>query len=123
MDRKKIAENITSIIKKPWFKYVVAIVIFFVLILSLKDYNIFQYRKLKKQRTELEQRKAMYEEEIKQDSINTYKLQKDIHAMEKFGREKYLMKKENEDIFRIIQSSEEIKAIYKKLFLAFRKMY
>ena len=110
MDRKKIAENITSIIKKPWFKYVVAIVIFFVLILSLKDYNIFQYRKLKKQRTELEQRKAIYEEEIKQDSINTYKLQKDIHAMEKFGREKYLMKKENEDIFIIKQSSEEIKA-------------
>ena len=46
-------------------------------------------------------KKEFYIEEIKQDSINIIRLKTDMEAIEKYGREKYLMKKDNEDIFII----------------------
>jgi cell division protein FtsB len=49
----------------------------------------------------LNSRREFYLNEIKQDSINIIKLRTDMDAIEKFGREKYMMKKDNEDIFII----------------------
>lgn len=93
-------------------KYVIVTIIFILLIL-FSPYGIFQYRRLNNQRKELREKKIYYEDEIKRDSLNTIKLQKSIKEMERFGREKYMMKRENEDIY-IIKSAEDTTQINKK---------
>ena len=50
---------------------------------------------------ELEDRRDVIKQEIKSDSLRILELQKDIKTLEKFGREKYMMKKENEDRYVI----------------------
>ena len=73
----------------------------FILLLVLSENSIVYTYKLHKQLNEIKSRKEFYLNEIKQDSINTIKLKTDMDAIEKFGREKYMMKKDNEDIFII----------------------
>lgn len=71
----------------------------FILLLILSENSIVYTYKLHKQLNEIKSRREFYLNEIKQDSINIIKLRTDMDAIEKFGREKYMMKKDNEDIF------------------------
>ncbi len=73
----------------------------FILLLVLSENSIIYTYKLHKQLNEIKSRKEFYLNEIQKDSINTIKLKTDMDAIEKFGREKYMMKKDNEDIFII----------------------
>ncbi|MEE0982466.1 MAG: septum formation initiator family protein [Bacteroidales bacterium] len=82
-------------------KYLIATLVFAVLILFTPGYNIIYHNKLRKQLHELEDRRDVIKQEIKSDSLRILELQKDIKTLEKFGREKYMMKKENEDIYVI----------------------
>lgn len=86
-------------------KYVIVTIVFIYLILFSR-FGILEYRRLNNQRSELIDKKVYYENEIKKDSTNTIKLQKSIKEMERFGREKYMMKRETEDIY-IIKSAED----------------
>ena len=53
----------------------------------------------------LKQEKHFYLEEIKKDSILSQKLLSDTSEIEKFARENYLMKKEKEDVFLVIDTT------------------
>ena len=55
----------------------------------------------------LEDNKEYYKEEIKKDKAFIEKM-KDSAEMEKFAREKYYLKKENEDIY-IIENEDSLK--------------
>jgi hypothetical protein len=55
---------------------------------------------------DLEEQKAFYISEIKSDSTELFNLKNDSEEQEKFAREKFKMKKENEDIF-IIREKED----------------
>jgi cell division protein FtsB len=55
----------------------------------------------------LENNMEFYKEEIKKDKIFIEKM-KDSNEIEKFAREKYFLKKENEDIF-IIEHQDSLK--------------
>ncbi|MCH3923638.1 MAG: septum formation inhibitor [Bacteroidales bacterium] len=97
IDGKKVLNFIKN-------KYVIIGAIFIVLMLFSRNSSIIYFFKLNSQRRELEKRKEYYMDEIKNDSINTINIQKNLDAVEKFGREKYMMKKDSEDIF-IIKSN------------------
>lgn len=71
----------------------------FFLLLMLGENSLVYYYKLHKQLNELRTSKEFYLNEIKQDSINTIRLRTDMDAIEKYGREKYMMKRDNEDIY------------------------
>lgn len=73
----------------------------FALLLLLGENSFVYYYKLHKQLHQMEEKKEFYVKEMKQDSINIIKLKTDIDAIEKYGREKYMMKKDNEDIYII----------------------
>ncbi len=73
----------------------------FALLLLLGENSLVYYYKLHKQLRQIEEKKEFYSKEMKQDSINIIKLKTDIDAIEKYGREKYMMKKDNEDIYII----------------------
>lgn len=50
----------------------------------------------------LEKEKAIYEAKIKIARENLFDLSTNMNNLEKFAREQYFMKKENEDIFVIV---------------------
>ena len=98
---KQINPKLAKALKIIKNKYVLVIAAFVVLMLFSKETNVFYYHHLYKQNQALQNRKEFYINEIKKDSINTAVIQKDIQQAEKYGREKYLMKRDNEDIFII----------------------
>ncbi|MBQ0111822.1 MAG: septum formation initiator family protein [Bacteroidales bacterium] len=107
---KLIWEKIVWFVKeKSYGKYVIVGLIFLVALFFSKNNNLAYYFNVKSQKKELEQYKKNLEQEIKQDSINAVELQKNINAVEKFGREKYMMKRPNEDIYIIKPKSKATK--------------
>lgn len=91
-------------------KYVITILVFAILLLFSPNNNIIYYFKIKEQCKEVEQQKNFILEEIKEDSIRNADLEKNIKAKEKYGREKYLMKAANEDIY-VIKQQENISSV------------
>lgn len=89
-------------------KYLLALVAFLIW-LTFFDRNNFisqvRYgRTLNKQRLQ----KEFYKSEINKDSLALVELS-DSTRLEKFAREKYLFKKDNEDIYLIIEKEEKKK--------------
>ncbi len=98
---------------KPWLKfmsnkYVLILLFFVVWMLFLDNYSYLEHRLLNKQIDELDDNKKYYQEEIYKDEQNI-KLLKDTDQIEKYAREKYFMKKENEDIYIIEFEADRIK--------------
>src|ERR1051325_4310368 len=83
-------------------KYVLSIIVFFVwmMFFDRNDFiSQFSYRQdLKK----LETDKEYYQKEIEQNKKDYQELMSDPKHLEKFARERYMMKKDNEDIFLIV---------------------
>ena len=55
---------------------------------------------------DLEEKRNFYETEIQKDSIALHELTTNPKTQEKFAREKYFMKKDNEDVIVIIEEDE-----------------
>jgi len=65
--------------------------------------NLFDRFSDMKKLKELEKEKIYYENKIKEDQQRIYELTSDKDDIEKFARETYLMKKDNEDIFVVVE--------------------
>ncbi|MCD6179314.1 MAG: septum formation initiator family protein [Bacteroidales bacterium] len=90
-------------IPKLFNKYWISIGVLFVLLAFVDQYNFRAHYKLIKELRTLKKEKAFFQEEIKKDSTLYHNLFEDNENLEKFAREKYKMKKSNEDIFLIIE--------------------
>lgn len=82
-------------------KYVIATLVFAVIIIFLDDYGLMTTRKLNRQVRELRAEEQQLKKNIVQDSINAAALKGDMDAIEHYGRENYYMKRSDEDIFVI----------------------
>ncbi len=89
-------KNILRIISN---KYVIAITVFGVLMLFVDKNDIFVQRQRKKQLSDLLESKKFYQAEIDKTKKSLSDLRDNPAALEKYARETYLMKKDNEDIF------------------------
>lgn len=98
MDFKKILKKLNN-------KFVIATLIFAVMIIFVDQYNLFyqikNFKKLKKAKNQVE----YYEKEIKQQQETIERLHRDSALMEKIAREKYMMKRDNEVIY-VIEAKE-----------------
>ncbi|MEX2233122.1 MAG: septum formation initiator family protein [Cyclobacteriaceae bacterium] len=83
--------------------YVITLVIFFAWMLLLDSNNLVARYQLGSKLNSLEDEKAYYEQKIKEVEKDRSELFGDRESIEKFAREKYLMKKESEDIYVIIE--------------------
>ncbi|MEY2692927.1 MAG: Cell division protein FtsL [Bacteroidota bacterium] len=81
-------------------KYVWVLLFFCVWMLFLDNYSQLEHRELDKEIQELETNKKYYQDEIRKDQ-NQINALKDINQVEKYAREKYYMKRQNEDIYVI----------------------
>ena len=97
MVAKKIKEN--KIFKLLTNKYIV-ILIAFLIWMFFFDANVQLNKEFKKEIKELNTTINFYKKEIKKDKNTITELQ-DSLQLEKFAREQYLMKKDNEDIYII----------------------
>ena len=86
--------------------YFLSLVIFFGWMLLLDSNNLVARYQLRSKLNSLEEEKEYYEEKIREVRKDRSELFGDRESVEKFAREKYLMKKENEDLF-IVQKAEK----------------
>jgi cell division protein DivIC len=91
--------------KSPIFKiltniFVVILIPFIIWMLFFDENSYFIHRKFDKEIKDLESTISFYEGKISKDKETIKKLE-DSLELERFAREKYLMKKENEDIYII----------------------
>jgi cell division protein DivIC len=83
--------------------YVLTGLVFFIWMLFLDSNDFISRVKLSTKLRSIENEKAYYEEKIKEVEKDREELFGDRESIEKFAREKYLMKKENEDVFVIVE--------------------
>ncbi|MFL9838079.1 septum formation initiator family protein [Flavobacterium sp. ST-75] len=81
-------------------KYVLVLIGLAVWLMFLDNYSYFENRAINKELEELEENKEYYIQEIKKDSASIKQLNNPDQT-EKYAREKYYMKRENEDIYII----------------------
>jgi cell division protein DivIC len=83
-------------------KYILTLLVLIVWLLVFDRNNLIDRAKYLKALDEMEEQKIYYIEKIRHDSVRLNELRTDAENLEKFAREQYLMKKENEDIFVIV---------------------
>ena len=87
-------------------KYFLSLSAFVVWILFFDPRDVFSQMAHRQELNELQASKAWYQKEISKESIEAQKLRDNPATVEKYVRENYLMKRDNEDIFIIPEKSD-----------------
>jgi cell division protein DivIC len=112
-EKQKITKKTPKWFRWAKNKYVLILMFFIVWMLFFDDYAYLNHRVLNKEIQTLEKNRDYYQKEIEQDE-KQIQLLKNPDYIEKYAREQYFMKRENEDIFIIdIKETEENQEISK----------
>ena len=84
-------------------RYFISAAIFLVWIAFFDQNNLITQIQYRLELNKLEEEKEFYQEEIKQIRADLKELKTNPKTLEKFAREKYLMKKDEEEIFVIVE--------------------
>jgi len=93
----------------PWYIkniYFAIFALYIIWMLFVDTNNIFYQFKLSKKLNELEKQKIYYTEQIEEVENIKEELFSTDEKKEKFAREKYYMKKDNEDVFIIVEKEQ-----------------
>ena len=93
-------------------KYLLAIVFFAVWLTFFDRYDLITQSEFRNELNDLRTERKYYLQEINKNNEIMNALKNDSIALEKFAREKYLMKKDNEDIFVIENLNDTINEQY-----------
>ena len=104
---QKVKNFIKSLPKPIRNKYTITSILFLLWIFFLDDYNLINQKKMQDKINELVQQKEFYNSEIKSDSTELSELKNNPKQQERFAREKFLMKKGNEDVFIIRDNKDD----------------
>lgn len=88
-------------------KYIIATAVFLVVILFLDKNDFFTQLDRRNELRTLEKSKAYYSKEIASERKELEGLKNDPAILEKYAREKYLMKRDDEEIFLISEKPVE----------------
>ncbi|WP_163718053.1 FtsB family cell division protein [Mangrovibacterium lignilyticum] len=84
-------------------KWGITSVLFFIYILLINEHNLVQHFQNKAKLQQLIKQKEFLEEKIEADQTKIQELQTNQKNLEKFAREQFLMRKENEDVFVVVE--------------------
>lgn len=90
-------------------KYLLALVVFAVIMIFIDHNNLFEQYDRQRELKQLQAQKTYYENEIEKSKKALSDLNNNPQAIEKYAREKYFMKKDNEDLFIIQQEDSATK--------------
>ena len=106
--------QVTSIIGFFRNKYILALTVFAVLMLFVDHNDIFNQLYRKRQLNDLLASKKFYQQQIDQTKKNLSDLQNNSAALEKYAREKYLLKRDNEDLFVVSAPNDQKNSEHKQ---------
>ncbi len=98
----KVIKNILPKLKD---KYAISMLLFIVWISFFDDNNFIVQYHYKKKLSELQHDEEFYKKEIEKNKRDLYFLTSSPKNLEKFAREKFLMKKSNEDVFIFVDEN------------------
>ena len=84
-------------------KYSLTLIVFGIWMLLFDQNNLIMQFQNKWELWEMEDERAYYEEEIKHTKKDLEELTTDMGNLERFAREKYLMKRDNEEVFVFVE--------------------
>ena len=89
----------------PWLrnKYVLTIAVFTIWMLFFDQNNAVDRIRMTSEIRQLEEDREYYLEQIQKDSARLSELTTNKENLEKYAREQFLMKKDNEDVFVVIE--------------------
>jgi cell division protein FtsB len=99
---KKIFKKIFSVLRNY---YVLTIAFFIVWMVFFDTNNLLSQYDNKQELKELMLQKKYYLDEINKNKETTKDLTTDLIHLEKYAREKYLMKRDNEEIYLIVRDT------------------
>jgi cell division protein DivIC len=102
----KLLTHIPGFLKS---KYLIAFAAFCVVILFLDKNDVFTQLERRKELRELNQSKAYYTTQIAAEQKELEALRSNPATLEKYAREKYLMKKDGEDLFLVPENPDKTK--------------
>jgi len=91
-------DKIPSFLKNKYILVLIAVLVWF---MFFDQNNLIQQYRYSRQLKDFRAEKEYYLNEIARDSIDLDKLKNNPEELERYAREKYLMKRENEDIYII----------------------
>ncbi|QXV65324.1 septum formation initiator family protein [Mucilaginibacter sp. 21P] len=97
-------KRLLDLIKNKFFLVTVAFVIWMVFFDKNDVFSQYEYRQ---QLNKLKQEQGFYKTETEKVKNDLNELSSDKAKLEKFAREKYLMKKDNEDVFVILHDKKK----------------
>jgi cell division protein DivIC len=102
----KLLTHIPAWIKNKFF---IAFALFAAILLFFDKNDLFTQMDRNRQLRELQKSKQYYNSRITAVSTELDKMRSNPATLEKYAREKYLMKRDNEDLFVIPENSQESK--------------
>ena len=84
-------------------KYFVTAFLFFMWVAFFDENNLVERFQNMREMHKLKEEKEYYQEKIKEDAARLKELKTNKDNLEKFAREQYLMKKDDEDVFVIVK--------------------
>lgn len=88
--------------KKFFNKYTLTLAGFLAWLLIFDKNDFFTQRDLNRQLRKLYEEKKYYELEIQKNKIAADELKNNLKSIEKYARERYWMKKDNEDVYVVV---------------------
>jgi cell division protein FtsB len=88
-------------------KYFLVSIAFLVWMIFFDKNDLFSQYQYRQQVNKLKQEREFYQKETDKVKKDLDELTSNPKKLEKFAREKYLMKKDNEDVFVIVQKKSE----------------
>lgn len=105
-EKKKMSQRY-PFLKVLGNRYMLVTIFVVIWLIFLDNYSYFEHRSLNKKIKELEDNKEYFVKEIEKDTIAIKQL-KNADQTERYAREKYYMKREEEDIY-LIEFEEDAK--------------
>ena len=99
-------KKVASVLKN---KYLITVVVLTVWVIFFDKNDLKTQLELRKDVQKLEEERNYFAREINLITSDIKELYTNPKTLEKFAREKYLMKRDNEDVFLIVRDSSEVK--------------
>ena len=96
---KRLFQNIAKIV---FNKYFIALAVFVFAMLTSEQHNLRKRFSNEKTISSLEREIIYFKEQNRKDSLKLEELKSDAESFEKFARERYKLRKPDEDVFIIV---------------------
>ena len=84
-------------------KYALALLVFFLWMMFFDRNRVINQVRILNTLGDMRAQKEYYQQEIEKDSTALHILESDKQELERFAREKYLMKRDNEDVYLVVE--------------------